>query len=193
MAKMHAIGAACIVVAMGVGVGGCGGSSKSASPPASSPKSISATTNDVVPAGSPGGGSGTDPCSLLTDDEVTAVIGDHAAGATGTLSGALYGDSGCVWKSNGARPDGLSDLVEVSVLTGDLATFARQQDAALGTPLASFGHNAMYQDSYARLWFDCGTGEYCHVHVDTAESTDHSGESRQDAAVKLANLVLDRV
>jgi hypothetical protein len=141
------------------------------------------------------GSKGTDLCKLLTDDEVSAVIGAHGAGVTGIQSGGYYADASCVWKATApsTAPDGEPDAVEVSVLTGDIAKFAKQQDAELGEPLASFGHDARFQQSYGRLWFDCGDGKFCHVHVDTANDATQSGDTRQAAAVKLGQKLLERV
>ena len=140
----------------------------------------------------PASGGSKDLCSLLTDDEVTGVIGAHSKGATGIETGALYGDDSCLWSST-ALDEGRKDAVEVAVLSGTIADEARAQDATMGSPLTSFGHNARYNQSYSRLWFDCGKSELCYTRVDTASVTTHSGESRQAAAVKLGNLLLTRV
>jgi hypothetical protein len=186
-------GSVVTAIAMSAALAACGGSddkgAKSGSPTTGASKSLlaGASTDD--------GGAPSDVCALLTDDEVTAVIGEHEKGSTGTQNGSNYGDSSCVWNSTGpANPaSGTPDQVEASVLTGDIANFAREQDAKLGEPFPSFGHNAQWQESYARLWFDCGADKYCHVRVGTAESTTNSGASRQDAAVTLGQQLLSRV
>jgi hypothetical protein len=187
-------GSVVTAVAMSAALAACGGSDDKAAakgdPTTNSAQSVlpGASTND-------GGGGSSDVCGLLTDDEVTAVIGAHDPGSTGTQNGSNYGDGSCVWNSTGppSPASGTPDQVEASVLTGDIATFAREQDAALGEPFPSFGHNAQWQESYGRLWFDCGDNEYCHVRVGTAASTTNSGESRQDAAVELGQQLLSRV
>jgi hypothetical protein len=194
--KARVLAAGILAVVLATTLAACGGdddSSDAKDQAAAISKQLDQGSKSAQNASS-GDSKGTDLCKLLTDDEVTAVIGAHDKGATGIQSGALYGDGSCIWKATGgaASPDGFPDAVEVSVLTGDIAHFAKQQDAALGEPFASFGHDARYQQSYARLWFDCGDGKYCHVHVDTAEDKTKSGDSRQEAVVKIANKLLDR-
>jgi len=125
---------------------------------------------------------------------VTGVIGAHTPGATGIETGGLYGDDSCVWKSTTVKSAiGEADSVEDAVLSGTVASEARAQDADLADPLPSFGHNARYNTSYSRLWFDCGSGKLCYVRVNTASVTTHSGESRQAATVKLGNEILGKV
>jgi hypothetical protein len=196
MKRALAYGWVAIVVSGALAACGGDSSDKSGASATSATKATSGTTatSPTVKPGD-GGGGASDPCSLLTDDDVTAVIGAHKAGVTGVHDGANYGDSSCVWDSTGpASPaSGTPDQVEVSVLTGDIANFAREQDAKLGEPFPSFGHNAQWMQSYARLWFDCGDNQYCHVRVGTAASTTHSGASRQDAAVKLGQKLLGEV
>ena len=171
---------------LSVGVAGCGGSSSKAAT-ASPTKQTSAPS-----AGGGGGGSKVDLCGLLGDAEVTALIGAHKPGATGIETGALYGDDSCLWASN-TTTNGSTDSVEVAVLSGNVADEARAQDAAQADPLPSFGHNARYNKSYSRLWFDCGKSEYCNVRVNTAHDPTPTGDSREAATVKIGNEILGKV
>ena len=67
-----------------------------------------------------------------------------------------------------------------------------RQEAAR-TPVDSFGHGWHFNVSYGRLWFECGKGNYCQVRVATGSTTTHSGDTREDAAIKLARQVPTRV
>jgi len=175
---------------LSVGLAGCGGSSAKGAAPSSVPK----TTSAPAAGGGGGGGGKVDPCGLLSDADVTAVIGAHKAGATGLLAGGLYGDDSCVWKSTTTvSAIGEADSVEAAVLTGTTASEARAQDADQADPLPAFGHNARYDQSYGRLWFDCGSGEFCNVRVNTTEDSTHSGDTRQGAAEKLGREILGKV
>jgi hypothetical protein len=195
----RALAATILAIALPVTLVACGGDdddSSAAKDQASAiAQQLDQDANSAQNASSGDSGKGTDLCKLLTDDEVTAVIGAHGDGTTGVQSGGYYADASCVWKATApsTAPDGEPDAIEVSVLTGDLAKFAKEQDAQLGEPLASFGHDARFQQSYARLWFDCGDGKFCHVHVDTASEPTQSGDTRQEAAVKLGQKLLERV
>ena len=161
-------------LALSAGLAGCGGSSSKGAAAPSAPKATSAPAT--------GGGGKVDPCGLLSDSDVTAVIGAHKPGATGLLAGGLYGDDSCVWQSTTTvSAIGEADSVEVAVLTGTTASEARAQDADQADPLPSFGHNARYDQSYGRLWFDCGSNELCHVRVNTTHDSTHSGDTRQGA------------
>jgi hypothetical protein len=175
-------------LALSVGVAGCGGSSSKA---ATSPPTKQ-TSAPGAGAGAGAGGGKIDLCGLLGDAEVTALIGAHKPGATGIVTGALYGDDSCLWASN-TTTNGSTDSVEVAVLSGNVADESRAQDAAQAEPLPSFGHNARYNKSYSRLWFDCGSGEYCNVRVNTANDPTPTGDTRQAAAVKIGREILSKV
>jgi hypothetical protein len=175
-----------MVVVLGLGLAACGSSSKSSSA-ASAPGETSTKRTDA-PAG---GGSTSAVCKLLTDDEVTGVIGAHTKGASGIETGGEYGDFSCVWKSTNTSGSYV-DSAEVAMLSGTDADAARE-DAARAAPLDSFGHGARFDKSYGRLWFECGQNAECQVRVATGSVTDHSGDSREAAAIKLARRVLTRV
>jgi hypothetical protein len=170
------------LVTLGLALAACGSSSKGATAPATSANST------TTPAA---GGSSSDICKLLTDDEVTGVIGAHTKGVTGILAGGEYGPDSCVWKSTNTSGTSV-DSTEVALLSGPDAADARA-DAARAEPLAAFGHDARYDKSYSRLWFACGNGSECQVRVATGSVTTHDGQTREDAAMKLASAVLTRV
>jgi hypothetical protein len=176
--------AVAVTIAMGIALAGCGSSSKGTASPA--PKSDK-TDSTAAPADSTGS---SDVCKLLTDDEVTGVIGAHAKGAAGLLQGGEYGEDSCVWQSTDTSGSSV-DSVEAAELSGAIADDARQE-AARETAVASFGHGAHFNVSYSRLWFECGKGDFCQVRVDTGSTTTHSGDTREDAAIKLGRQVLTR-
>jgi len=172
------------VVTLGLALAACGSSSKGSAASAPSAKSTTTTTAAA-------GGSSSDICKLLTDDEVTGVIGAHSPGATGILAGGEYGPDSCVWKSTDTSGTSV-DSTEVALLSGADAGDARA-DAARAEPVAAFGHDARYDQSYGRFWFACGNGSECQVRVATGSVTTHDGQTREDAAMKLATAVLTRV
>ena len=165
-------------IALSLALAGCGTTSKAGTARAS-------TSADTKSSNA----NGTDLCALLTDDQVSGVLGPHTKGETGVETGAKYGDQSCVWKATAAS-GGYTDSLEVSVLTGGVAGIARE-DAARAQPVASFGHDARFDQSYGQLWFDCGD-KFCHVRVATGHSTTHSGAARKDAAIELARRILER-
>lgn len=117
-----------------------------------------------------------DECALLTESEVTQVIGPNDGGADDMAFG------GCRWTASSSK-DGFTESVHVAVLTAD----EYEQLAEIGDPVAGFGDGATYADLHGELWFHCRGDKYCGVKARTAE-----GESRQGFAEQLAKAVLDR-
>ncbi|CAN5624155.1 hypothetical protein BH20ACT2_BH20ACT2_15140 [soil metagenome] len=116
-------------------------------------------------------------CELLTDDEVDEAIGPHDPGAQDFVFG------GCVWVST-AGPDanGFVETVSVAVLSAD----EKDSITEPGEPVSGPADGATYSDLHGELVFPCGDG-FCVVKAGTAD-----GEGREDIALGLAELVLDR-
>jgi len=115
-------------------------------------------------------------CALLTESEVTKVIGPHDGGADDMVFG------GCVWTASSSK-DGFTESVHVAVLTADEYDMV----AEVGDPVAGFGDGATYAELHGELWFHCRDDKFCGVKSGTAE-----GEPRQGFAEQLAKAVLGR-
>ena len=116
-------------------------------------------------------------CDLLTEDEVTDVIGPHDGGAHDYVFG------GCVWTASSGE-DGFTPSIHVAVLTAD----EHEALAEPGEPVAGFGDGATYADLHGELWFPCQGDKFCGVKAGTAD-----GDTRQGAAEQLAKAVQERV
>jgi hypothetical protein len=135
-----------------------------------------------------------DRCSLLTAEEVEAVIGPHDGGLGGLEGGnAIYGASACVWTSTNRQesedlPLGYAyDAVEVAVLEGQMYDFALANNEVEGDPVAGLVDGAVFDSTAGELWFECGTERLCFVGINTTDS-----DGRQQAALELGRLVLER-
>lgn len=116
-------------------------------------------------------------CELLTEKEVTDVIGPNDGGAQDYVFG------GCVWTAS-SRKDGFAESVTVAVLeSGEYEAVAE-----VGEPVDGFGDGATYAEMHGELWFPCQGGKFCGVKAGTAD-----GDTRQGFAEQLARAVMDRV
>lgn len=153
----------------------CGGSATDEAPPATAPTASTAGATEADTTSTPTDVTADATCSLLTNEEVTAVLGEHKAGE----ADLAYG--GCFWPA--VNPDDPASGIHVTVL--DTPSF--ESLATIGLPVEEFGGDATYDDIHREFWFTCGD-QHCGV----IAVFDPAEEARQ-AALDLARIVRDRV
>jgi hypothetical protein len=121
---------------------------------------------------------GNDACKLLKDNEIEAVIDEHAAGRQDMLFG------GCIWPSTTTLSDGRPEAIHAAVLS----EAEYHQLAEIGEPIDGFGEDATWAELYGELWFRCAGGRYCGIKVVTA-SSDYRREHAEGLARALATRV----
>ncbi len=136
-------------------------------------------------------GAGLDRCTLLTDEEVSAAIGAHHGGSSGSLERpGLWGAEGCRWTSVTSREiagyGNWSDAIEVAVFAKARESWHRDQ--AEGDPVEGLGDGARYNETNGELWFNCGADRFCAIKAHTA-----SADGREELARRLAAIVRGRM
>ena len=151
-------------------------------------QNLTGKNSSVSPAqDSAGQASGPNRCELLTDDEIRDAIGPHQVGKRWSqLFGRL---ESCRWTATTAQQieghPNWFDSIEVVVYEKNPEYWARQ---AKGDPVKGFAEGALYDRSYGDLWFNCPSGRFCVVKMNTA-----AGETREQIALRLARLVERRL
>lgn len=128
----------------------------------------------------------TDRCALLTDAEVTEVLGPHGRGNNGLPN--EWGDASCRWTATNPAPrhPEWHDALEVAVFEANMVSWARGEMS--GDPVDGVSPGARYDRMWGTVWFECAGGRVCAVRLRTAAS-----KGRKEMATKLARLVNGRV
>src|SRR5690349_5653909 len=113
---------------------------------------------------------GSKACALLTDQEISDIIGPHNLGGSGKDN--QIGLQSCRWTSTTVQKEGWTDSIEIQVFSGGMQSWARGQ--AKGEPVSELGDGALFDASDGDLWFNCAAGPFCVVKAST-----WSGDTRK--------------
>ena len=109
-------------------------------------------------------------CTLLTDAEITDVIGPHGAAEADMYFG------GCAWYASVAPTEtGFRPGVIVAVVPD----IVFRQVAHVGEAVEGFGSDATYDPTYGELWFRCRGEMHCGLKLQIADSDRRAEEARR--------------
>lgn len=138
------------------------------------------------------GSLGIDRCALLTDDEVTQVLGAHDGGKADL--GNTWGLGSCLWKTKGF-PQGNAGLIEVAVFDDEFVESSLRRDAdreradGFAVPVDAPSAGALYNSTSGTLWFNCAKSRFCAIRVGVRADA----KQNEQTAIRLARLVEGRL